>query len=211
MKLTKTEQAISNAKNIPEYQKYFAQEYDLIKKYVFGETLDVGCGQCRVLPYINNQIKKYIGFDHDKKMLDNMKIKLSEKYNNVQLICGDANELSKYFSNFVDSTICLWNTLSVMGNEIHLLEEMKKVTKGPIIITLAAKNKKTLEVRTKYYQTMGLEHHIDETTHSITSEAWGVSKAYKIEDMKTLAKKSGLKVSECDLLGELGIYAILMR
>jgi ubiquinone/menaquinone biosynthesis C-methylase UbiE len=211
--ITKTQHAIQNSAHLPEYQIYFEQEHNLVKNFAYGNLLDVGCGECRPLQQVYRLITHYYGFDCDAGMLEHVQKNLpSDIREKTTLIVGDANNLSKYITS-VDTTICLWNTLSVMGDnkEAHLLSEMGKVTTGNILIALAAKNEKTFSIRKRYYETMGVEYHIDETTQTIRSEVWGASRAYAQKDLETLAKTSELKLEESGFIGDLGIYGIYKK
>jgi len=192
-----------------EYQNYFRQETDLIRNNIYGKVLDIGCGNVRVLPHIYNQCQKYIGIDIDENIVKSQQKIIKNNYPDAEIKMVNAKSLAKYFNaNEVDISLCLWNTLHLIGDENQILNNISNITKDKIIITLVAKNNKSFEARKNYYNSFGIEHSIDKQSQTFYSKVWGESKAYTLSDLDNLSKESKIPLIKKGKIGYIGIYGI---
>lgn len=210
--MTKQNLSALELKKFPnEHQKYIRQEAGLVKKYVYGNVLDVGMGTGRIVPHIAEQYTSYLGIDKDPQVVADATKKM-RKYPKAKFKVLDANSLDSYFpKDKFDVALCLWNTLHLIGNEAKSLRKIGLVTKGLIVVTLVAKNAQSFKARKGYYAKFGIPCKTDEKTQTIYSKVWGKSKAYTVADLKKLASDSGLVLKEHGAVGHLGIYGIYAK
>ncbi|MCX6818912.1 MAG: class I SAM-dependent methyltransferase [Candidatus Aenigmarchaeota archaeon] len=103
-------------------------EEELIKKYVFGKTLDIGCGTGHHLNLVNS-----IGLDVSLPMLDEAK-----KKNCTKLVQGSAEDIPFPDKSF-DTILCIFTVLNFCDIN-KAVNEMKRVLKtgGKIIISVTS-------------------------------------------------------------------------
>jgi SAM-dependent methyltransferase len=196
--------------NFPKLHKqYFIKEGNLVKRYAHGVLLDVGCGNCRLLPFVYAASDRYIGIDSDKKIVAEQKKILRKKYPKAMCILGDAKKLGYYIKpKSADVSVCLWNTLHCIGEESQVLKQMLATTKDIVIVTLVAKGAKSFNARLKYYRKFGIDFKVDKEKQTFFSDVWGESKAHTVQDIEELAKKTGACLIKKGKLGSLGVYGI---
>jgi 2-polyprenyl-6-hydroxyphenyl methylase/3-demethylubiquinone-9 3-methyltransferase len=127
----------------PLFQDWFKKEDRYIKRLVKNNTtlLDVGCGFGRHLKIVTGIVKKAVGIDTDKSVLDVAEKRLSG-YKNVDLFLENAQKMH-FKNNSFDYVICMGNTFGDMVSmENKVLGEMKRVAKknGKIIISVFSEN-----------------------------------------------------------------------
>lgn len=195
--------------NFPqEYLEYFTNEEKLIRKFIYGKVLDIGCGNARLLPVIYDKCDSYTGLDNDEEAIINDNL-LKEKFSNARFIKGDAKNLKKLFpKDKFDVSVCLWNTLHILGDEALMLKNISNVTNNKIIITLVAKNSQSLNARKKYYELFKIPNTIDYSSQVIYSKIWGESKAYSEDFFKELEKKTEIPLVESGKIGFMAVYGI---
>ncbi|MBS3079176.1 class I SAM-dependent methyltransferase [Candidatus Pacearchaeota archaeon] len=204
----KVTEALQLDKFPQEYLEYFNKEGELVRKSIHGKVLDIGCGNARLLPFIHDKCSSYIGLDNDKEAIINNNL-LKKKFSNVDFIQGDARDLKKLFSKEkFDVSVCLWNTLHILGDETLMLKNISEVTNDKIIITLVAKNSQSLKARAKYYDLFKIPYTIDNNSQIIYSKIWGESRAYSGDYFKILSEKSGIPLIESGKIGFMAIYGI---
>jgi len=119
------------------------KELDLIRKYVKGLTLDIGCGTGEHLHLIKNGS----GLDISYNML-----KEARKKSNLPLIQGDIEKLPIKGESF-DSVICIFTILNLCDFRAAI-KEMKRILKpnGIAIVSVAArwKEKSSLSERLRH-------------------------------------------------------------
>jgi SAM-dependent methyltransferase len=204
----KVTEALQLDKFPQEYSEYFNKEGELVRKHAYGKLLDIGCGNARLLPFIHDECSSYTGLDNDKEAIINDNL-LKKKFSNVDFIHGDARDLKKLFlKEKFDVSVCLWNTLHILGDESLMLKNISEVTNDKIIITLVAKNSESLISRMKYYDLFKIPYTIDNNSQIIYSKIWGESKAYSEDFFNELSKKSGIPLIESGKIGFMAVYGI---
>jgi len=195
-----------------EYKKYIEEEKRLIISKVKGENkiLEAGVGIGRIIPFIAPKVKSFVGIDNASLMLDESK-KTSKKYKNVKIRKLDIEEISKNYSkDYFDYSLCIWNTLGNVKNEVKVLSELSKVTSKEIIITVYKKG--TLKQRKKWYETVGIEiKKIDKKNEIFYTKSGLKSKSYNLNDIKEIAKKANLKIKSHKILSNVILYIELCK
>lgn len=184
-----------------EYQEYISQETKLLKEKVRGakRVLEAGVGIGRLIPEIAPLVSEFVGVDTAKLMLEESR-KIANNFSNVKIENADLKNLNKFFSEkYFDFSLCIWNTLGNVENEVIILKELNKVTEKSIFITTYLKG--TLENRKNWYKTVGIKIlDIDEKNEIFYSQSGLRSKSYSSEDVEILAYESGLSVIDSKIL-----------
>lgn len=194
----------------PEYQQYIKEETDLIKAQVTGKIiLEAGVGIGRLIPDLAPIAKEFVGVDNADLMLDESR-KRAKGFLNVRLIKSDLENLAQNFPlKYFDISLCIWNTLGNVKDEVIVLSEIAKVTKEKIIVTLHLKG--AIEKRKNWYKTVGLPmDRVDEQNEIFYNTKSGLrSKAYSLEEITEIAQKAGLKVLDHKILSGVVLYVEL--
>jgi len=197
-----------------EYKDYVKEEGRIINEILSNEKgiklLDVGCGSNMHISNIVKLPKEYVGIDLDDSLLYDAKDKIKES-KTVRVLKLDVHKLSENFKkNNFDVSIALWNALGCMGDEIHWLNEVAKVTKNKIILSLIEKGH--IEIREKYYNDLNSTYLImNDGKETIFSPIWGYSRAFSKEDIEYYAKQCNLNIEKFLQLGKIGFLAILNK
>lgn len=185
----------------PKYKKYIEEETELLKLKLKGANriLEAGVGIGRLIPELAPIVGEFVGIDNADLMLQKSK-EVAKKFSNVKIIKGELENLGKLFPlKYFDFSLCVWNTLGNVKDEIQILKEIAKVTKKSIFITVY--NKGTLEDRKNWYRTVGVKvSKIDEENEIFYSESGLKSKSYNLEDVEEIAKASNLQVKASRIL-----------
>jgi len=193
-----------------DYQEYIRQETELLKAKVSGAKiiLEAGVGIGRLIPELALMVGEFVGVDNAQRMLDESK-KIAEQLSNVRIENVNLKELSKFFSEkYFDFSLCVWNTLGNVKDEVAVLKELAKVTKDSIFITTYLKG--TLEKRKNWYKTVGINiRNIDEENEIFYSESGLKSKSFSPEDMQKLANASNLQIVESKIINNVMLWTEL--
>ncbi len=186
-----------------KYKDYIKEETRLLKTKVKGSNkiLEAGIGIGRLIPELDPVVKEFIGVDNSNLMLKESK-EIAKKLKNVKIIRCDLEKLSKVFSkNYFDYSLCVWNTLGNVKNEVKILRELSRVTKKSVIVSVYKKG--TLKDRINWYKTVGIKiNKIDKKREIFYSESRLKSKSYSIKDLRQIGKKAGLKISNSKTLAK---------
>ena len=164
------------------YREYFSLEAEFVNQIVNGYVLDIGCGTGRIVPAIP-EVARYLGIDIDQESIN--EARAVNLRNNAQFYKIGIDELTTTFpENSFDTSLILWNTLPIVG--LRKLEEIAKLTKDEVIVTLAARNDVSLKERKQYYESLGIDYFLEED-HTITSDVWGRSPAYFLTQLEKIA------------------------
>ncbi len=131
------------ARSFDKTRKYAWEEcLDFISN-IYGNAIDIGCGNGRHLLHMAKKCKLTVGIDKSFEMIKICKEKIEkERLKNVLLICSDACNLP-FKSNFFDFAIFIATLHNIKGrlNRIKALKEMKRVLKkdGKALISVWAK------------------------------------------------------------------------
>ena len=189
-----------------EYQKYINQETQLLKKKLkwTGKILEAGVGIGRLIPELAPIVKEFVGIDNAARMLKESK-KSAKEFLNVKIIQGNLEDLDKLFpKKYFDVSLCLWNTLGNIDNEVIVLKNLWKITKESIYITTYLKG--TIKQRKIWYTTVGIEIDSIDTEHEIFYSKSGLkSKSYSREDIEKLAREAKLEIIDIKILNSLMI------
>ncbi len=197
-----------------EYKDYIKEEgkvvLELLSKDKDIKLLDVGCGSNMNIENIAKITKEFVGIDLDDSMVYEAKDKL-EGNKRAKIVKLDVHKLSEsYKKNYFNTSIAMWNALGSMGDEVHWLGEVAKVTKGRIILSLVEKGH--LEIRQKYYEDLNSTYLVmNDGKETIFSPIWGYSRAFSKEDIEAYAKACKLKVEKFIPLAKIGFLAILVK
>ncbi|MFH0835098.1 MAG: class I SAM-dependent methyltransferase [Candidatus Micrarchaeota archaeon] len=185
----------------PKYQKYIAEETDLLKTKLSGagRVLEAGVGVGRIIPELAPVVKEFVGVDNAELMLKQSQ-EVAKNFPNVKIVKADLENLSKIFPpNHFDFTLCLWNTLGNVDDEVAVLKELARVTSKSIFVTVYLKG--TLDDRKNWYKQVGITiSKVDEKNEIFYSETGLRSKSYALADVGELANKSGLGIKESKIL-----------
>ena len=136
------------------------QYLNLENKYLLNiekkdSLLDIGCGKGRHLIFIKNKIKRLLGIDNSKSMVDEAK-NLTKDFVNIKIDYSDINNFSS--TEKFDYIICMFNTFGNMDKETQkiFLKRAKELLKqgGKIIISVYSENAK--EDQIQFYKNIGL-------------------------------------------------------
>jgi ubiquinone/menaquinone biosynthesis C-methylase UbiE len=185
----------------PKYKKYIEEETELLMLKLKGANriLEAGVGIGRLIPKIAPIVKEFVGIDNADLMLKKSQ-EVANKFSNVKIIKGELENLSKLFpKKHFDFSLCVWNTMGNVIDEVQVLKEIAKVTKKSIFITVYHKG--TLEDRKNWYKTVGVKiSKVDEKNEIFYSESGLKSKSYGLENIEEIAKASNLQVKASRIL-----------
>ncbi len=193
------------------YQDYLQHEEESVKNFLSGvsSVLDIGCGTGRIISSIMPFIKSYVGIDINKEYLA-IAQKAAQRVDNVKIVELNAEDLSKDFTKkMFDVSISLWNTIGCLPDEKKVIKEVAKVTKEKFFFTVLAKG--SLDMRKEYYSSLNIDCRIDETTETIYSEEWGLSRAYSKEEIYELLCDTGFMIESIDLFKEIEYSVIAVK
>lgn len=191
------------------YKKYILTEAKVLKSKVKNRVvLEAGVGIGRLIPLLAPISKEFIGIDTANLMLIQSR-KVAKKFSNVEIKEVSIESVDKYFAkNYFDITLCVWNTLGNVDNEISALKSLKKVSKT-IIVTVYMKG--TVAKRREWYRKVGIKlSRIDQESETFYSESGLRSKAYSEEELRIIAKKAGLAIKEIKSLEKVVWYVELV-
>lgn len=193
-----------------KYKKYIEEETELLKLKLKGTNriLEAGVGIGRLIPDLAPIVKEFVGIDNADLMLKKSQ-EVAKEFSNVKIMKGELENLSKLFPhNYFDFSLCVWNTLGNVKDEVQILKEIAQVTKKSIFITVYHKD--TLEDRKNWYKTVGVEiFKVDEENEIFYSESGLKSKSYSLEEIEEIAKASNLQVKASRILGEVILWVEL--
>ncbi len=193
-----------------KYQKYINDEMRLLrtKLNIKSQILEAGVGIGRLIPKIAPFVKEFIGIDNAHLMLKESR-RVAKNFSNVKILQGDLEDISKMFPlKYFDFSLCVWNTLGNVKDEVQTLKQISQVTKKSIFISVYLKG--TLEDRKNWYKTVGIKiFKINEVDEIFYSESGLKSKSYSLEDMKKIAKASGLQIKDSRILADVILWVEL--
>ena len=169
----------------PKYKKYINEETKLLKKHLSGTNriLEAGVGIGRLIPILSPLVKEFVGVDHANLMLKKSK-EVAKNFSNVKIIKGDLEKLNKIFpKNYFNNTLCVWNTLGNVKDEVKVLKQFGEITSKSIFLTVYKKG--TLIDRANWYKTVGIKiRRIDKENEIFYSESGLKSKSYSLDELK---------------------------
>ncbi|TAK95455.1 class I SAM-dependent methyltransferase [Patescibacteria group bacterium] len=193
-----------------DYQEYIRQETESLKAKVGGakRILEAGVGIGRLITELAPLVGEFVGVDNAQRMLEESR-KVAEKFSNVRIENVNLEELSKFFpEKYFDFSLCVWNTLGNVKDEVVVLKELARVTSESIFITTYLKG--TLEKRENWYKTVGINiRNIDEKNEIFYSESGLKSKSFSPEDMGKLANMSNLQLAESKIINDVMLWTEL--
>lgn len=184
-----------------KYQDYIIEEEALLKEKLngIGTLLEAGVGIGRLIPVLAPIVHEFTGLDSADLMIKEAK-KIACQFPNVTLVKGAFENATKIFSEkYFDSSVCLWNTLGNVHDEVVVLDQFKKITKDRIFISVYLKG--TLPDRIDWYKTIGIEIDCIDRENEIFYTKSGLrSKSFSLQDIESIASRSGLQITETRIL-----------
>ncbi len=195
-----------------KYKKYIQEETKFLRQKIRGQNrvLEAGVGIGRLIPVLAPLIKEFVGIDKAKLMVKKSK-EVAKKYQNVRIVEGKLEKLNKIFSkDYFDFSLCVWNTLGNVQNEVGILKKISGVTKKSIFVTVYKKG--TIKKRKEWYEKVGVSiRRIDTKKEIFYSKSGLKSKSYNLKDLRIIAKKSGLKIKQSKVLGGVILLVELIK
>ena len=177
----------------PKIKDWFQKEIEYLKKNIKpnSKILDVGCGFGRHIEILAGFSKEVVGIDNNSDMIRKAKDRLSN-FKNVKLFLQDAQNLD-FEDDYFDYIICLTNTFGNFPDiKEKVLKEMKRVCKKDGKIIISVYNDKSLEIRKKSYEKVGL--HITKIKDGIIYTKEGlISEQFSKPQLQQLFDKLNLK------------------
>ena len=167
-------------------------------------------GTGRLIPKLAPIVDELIGVDSADLMLKKSQ-EVAKKFSNVKIIKGKLENLSNLFpEDYFDFSLCVWNTLGNVQDEVKILNEISRVTLKSIFITVYHKG--TLEDRKNWYKTVGVKiSKVDENNEISYSESGLKSKSYSLEDIRKIANKSNLKINDSRIIAGVILWVELHK
>lgn len=194
----------------PKYKKYIEEETELLMLRVKGSNrvLEAGVGIGRLIPKLAPLVKEFVGVDNAELMLKKSR-EIAKGFPNTRIVECDLENLGNVFPvKYFDFSLCVWNTLGNVQDEVKVLKEISKVTKKSICITVYLKG--TVEERKNWYKTVGVDiKEIDIKNEVFYSKSGLKSKAYSLEEIEEIAKKSNLKIKNSKTLNRVMLWGEL--
>ena len=195
-----------------KYQKYIQEETELLKSKLKGadKILEAGVGIGRLIPELAPIVKEFVGIDNANLMLKKSE-EIARNFKNVKIIKGNLEELNKVLSgDYFEYSLCVWNTLGNVEDEVEVLKNLSEITAKSIFITVYLKG--TLADRKDWYKTLGIGiSKIDEEKEIFYSKSGLKSKSYNLADMTKIANNAGLKIKDSKILSGVILWAELVR
>jgi SAM-dependent methyltransferase len=195
-----------------KYKQYIKEETKLLKYKIKGSkrVLEAGIGIGRLIPELAPLVNEFVGIDNAKLMLKESN-KVARNFKNVKIVKGNIEDISKIFKkNYFDFSLCVWNTLGNLKNEVKALKKLSFVTAKSIFVTVYLKN--TLEERKNWYNAVGIDiYKMDRENEIFYSKSGLKSKSYSLEDLKKIAGKANLKIKKSKLLNKVILWVELTK
>lgn len=192
------------------YQEYIREEATLLKEKIEGaeRILEAGVGIGRLIPELAPLVREFVGVDNTDRMLVEAN-RVAERYENAKIVSADLESLGEVFPHgHFEHSLCVWNTLGNVNDEVRVLDALREVTKKSIIVTTYLKG--TIEQRKEWYKTVGIPvQEIDTQNEVFYTESGLKSKSYAPEEMERIAKQSGLKVFDSKKISEVMLWSEL--
>lgn len=196
-----------------EYKKFFEAEHKyLIEKIpANAKVLDIGCGEGRNMRSIFSVTKDVHGIDYDPTAVQHTK----ENFESEDLVTAtqcDAADLVFPDRTF-DVVTHLMTLSNLANNKLQSLKESARVLKDDGFVILSSFSDTAFDERMKIYKKVEVPIKRIEGTTVIFDENVGAntSEQFSESDIKELAEKSGLEVTEFNRVGKLCFLAILRK
>ncbi|MCL5771884.1 MAG: class I SAM-dependent methyltransferase [Actinobacteria bacterium] len=129
--------------------------YQLFKSNDVKKVLDIGCGTGRHAQLFSSFVDEVYAMDPSHEMINYAKEKVITS-ENIKLMYGGFNELSKIKENNFDAITCLGNTLPVLETRKKVKNALKitrkKLKKGGIAVFQFINFEKDMIEKNRYYQ-----------------------------------------------------------
>ncbi len=193
-----------------EYKKYIKEEVQLLRKRVMGASsiLEAGVGIGRLIPELAPLVKEFVGIDKSDFMMKTSR-RVAKKFSHVTIIQGDLEKLDTLFMpKHFDFSLCMWNTLGNVYDDVLVLKQLGNVTKKSIFVTVHKKGEITK--RKNWYATVGITPKKVDEEHEIFYFEGGVpSRSYSLADLTSMAKQANLTILSSKTLGGVVLWAEL--
>jgi 2-polyprenyl-6-hydroxyphenyl methylase/3-demethylubiquinone-9 3-methyltransferase len=177
----------------PKIKEWLQKEIEYLKENIKpnSKILDIGCGFGRHIEIIADFSKEVVGIDDNKDMIQKAKDRLSN-FKNVNLFIQNVQNL-KFQDDYFDYVICMTNTFGDFPEiKLNALKEIKRVCKKNGKIIISVYNNKSLEIRKKDYEKIGL-HVIGIKNGIICTKEGLISEQFTKSQLKEMFDKYKLK------------------
>ena len=111
------------------------------------KMLDLGVGGGRTTKYFFPLVKDYVGVDYSAAMIAACQKRFAQSYPSIQLMVGDARNLSKFEDNSFDFILFSFNGIDYISHEdrLKVLQEMSRVGKSGGYFFFSSHNLQAIE------------------------------------------------------------------
>lgn len=120
--------------------------YEKACDYVYGDLLEIGCGQGRGLELLLAKTTSYTAIDRNKLVIDSLKT----KFPNLTLICGSVPPFAGVESNHFDSLVA-FQVIEHIEEDGLFVDEMHRVLKPGGVAVLTTPNIKMSLTRNPWH------------------------------------------------------------
>lgn len=195
-----------------QYQQYIRQETALLKRRLkrASRVLEAGVGIGRLIPELAPLVGELVGIDSAALMLKRSRIAAKSFANVVIKKCSIEHLSQRFPGQHFEYSLCIWNTLGNVRDEVKALKALARVTSKSIFVTVYRKG--TLKQRTLWYKAVDIPLQKIDAKKEIFYTASGlVSRSYGLQDLQRIAAKAGLRIKEAKVLAGVMLWVEMKK
>jgi ubiquinone/menaquinone biosynthesis C-methylase UbiE len=197
----------------PIFKKMFkSQDVYILEHVKNGErVLDIGCGYGRNIQTLLKVTDKITGLDNDEQAIKETKQVMASNPG-VKLFLADA-ALLPFAENSFDVVVLFDILQNLVENKVKTLQEVNRVLADDGKILISVYSEDALENRLKLYKKIGCPIVKIEGGKVIFDESVGanISEQFSREELDELAKKAGLKITDCKKIDSIAYLCELKK
>jgi ubiquinone/menaquinone biosynthesis C-methylase UbiE len=159
--------ALDPATQPPEIRAFMQAEVALLNEVIVDgmAVLDVGCGTGRHLAALRQRLRIGVGVDYEHAYI--VEAQRRAGGDRVHFVTGDATALP--IRAAFDAATCLTNTWGTMGDQVGVLNEMRRLTAKAGIRLLSVFSEASVPARREWYRRFGHDV-VDESEDYLVTE-----------------------------------------